>query len=64
MKRNYVGNGAFKLAEWKERDHVTLVKNPSYWDTKNVRLEKVTALPIEDTEGALRELLKEDEAKK
>jgi oligopeptide transport system substrate-binding protein len=50
---NYVGNGAFKLAEWKERDHVTLVKNPNYWDAKSVRLEKITALPIEDADGAL-----------
>jgi oligopeptide transport system substrate-binding protein len=45
---NMVGNGAFTLKEWSVNSKVVLQKNPRYWDAKNVQLEQVTYLPIED----------------
>ncbi len=34
----YVGNGPFQLIEWKHQDHLTLVKNPQYWDAPAVKI--------------------------
>jgi oligopeptide transport system substrate-binding protein len=42
-----VSNGAFMLSEWQVNSKIVLVKNPQYWDAKNVQLTKVTYLPIE-----------------
>jgi oligopeptide transport system substrate-binding protein len=50
---NFVGNGAFKLSEWKDHDHITVVKNPNYWDAKKVYFDKVTFLPVEDNDTSL-----------
>jgi oligopeptide transport system substrate-binding protein len=51
---NYVGNGAFTLAEWIPNDHITLVKNPRFYDAANVRIERVVFYPTADYEAALR----------
>jgi oligopeptide transport system substrate-binding protein len=42
---NYVSNGAYLLESWEHEAEVVLIKNPSYWDADNVKIEKVT-LPI------------------
>lgn len=49
-----VSNGPFMLLEWRPHDHVTLVKNPKFYDVANVKLDRVTFLPIEDDLTALR----------
>lgn len=36
-----ISNGPFKLQEWKHNDELVLIKNPLYWDSKVVSLEKV-----------------------
>ncbi|MFM9091854.1 MAG: ABC transporter substrate-binding protein [Verrucomicrobiota bacterium] len=42
-----VGNGPFRLREWRPHQGVTLERNPGYWDAGAVRLREVRFLPIE-----------------
>jgi oligopeptide transport system substrate-binding protein len=53
---NYVGNGAFMLKEWIPNDHITVVKNPRFFDAANVALEQVVYYPTDDYAAALRRL--------
>ena len=43
-----VCNGPFKLAEWSPNNRVVVVRNPDYWDAKNVRLNQIVFYPIEN----------------
>ncbi|WP_222986816.1 peptide ABC transporter substrate-binding protein [Psittacicella melopsittaci] len=38
--QNFVGNGPYVLTENIINGHITFVKNPDYWDAKNVLIEK------------------------
>ena len=49
-----VSNGPFMLESWRPHDHITLVKNPKFYDAANVKLDRVTFLPIEDDLAALK----------
>ncbi len=49
-----VSNGAYVLSEWRPHDHITLVKNPKFYDAENVKIDKVTFYPIEDDLAALK----------
>lgn len=40
--KDQVFNGPFKLTAWKKNDKITLKKNPTYWNAKKVKLQKVT----------------------
>ena len=40
--KDQVFNAPFKLTAWKKNDKITLIKNPSYWNAKKVKLQKVT----------------------
>jgi len=53
---NYVGNGAFSLREWVPNGHITLVKNPRFYDAGQVYLEQVIFYPTDDASSALRQL--------
>ncbi len=53
---NYVSNGAYILQEWVPNDHVTLIKNPLFYDAANVALERVIFYPTADHSAALRRL--------
>ena len=41
-----VSNGAYQLKSWILNGHLIEVKNPYYWDAKNVKIDKVKFLPI------------------
>ena len=49
---NFVGNGAFTLAEWSPNARIVVAKNPRYWDSARTQLERVIFFPTEkaDTE--------------
>jgi oligopeptide transport system substrate-binding protein len=49
---NLVGNGPFRLKEWKVKDYILLEKNPQYWDASNVADLKLKFLPIENATTA------------
>lgn len=45
---NFVGNGAYRLVEWKLQSHVLLERNPNYWDNAHTTIERVYYHAIED----------------
>jgi len=45
---NLMGNGPFRIVEWRQKDRFVFVPNDRYWDRANVRLTKIVALPIEE----------------
>lgn len=45
----YVSNGSYYMTEWVPSDHITLTKNPNYWDYDNLgTFETITCLLQED----------------
>ncbi len=53
---NFVGNGPYVPREWIVNDHLTLVKNPRFYDAANVRIDVVIYHPTSDSNAALRQL--------
>ncbi len=51
---NIVTNGAYILSEWLPNDHITLVKNPLFYDADNVTVDEVFFYPTDDSTSALR----------
>ena len=51
---NMVSNGPYMLKEWRPHDHITLVRNPKFYDAANVKIDKVSFFPIEDDLAALK----------
>jgi oligopeptide transport system substrate-binding protein len=45
---HFIGNGPYVLKTWRPQDQIVVVKNPRYWDAKNIRLRSITFLTIED----------------
>ncbi len=44
-----ITSGAFTLETWKPYDRLVFVRNPRYWDAQNVKLERITVYPLEDS---------------
>ncbi len=51
---NYVSNGAYTLVDWVPNDHVTIVKNPKFYDAANVHVDRVVFYPTADYDAALK----------
>lgn len=47
-KGNLVGNGPFRLHEWRFNHFIEVRRNPYYWDAANVGLNGIRFLPIEN----------------
>jgi len=45
---NIVGNGAFRLQEWKLNRRITIEKSATYWDRDKVKLNAVVFYPTEN----------------
>jgi peptide/nickel transport system substrate-binding protein len=46
-----VGTGAFKFVEWVPGDHITLVKNPNYWESGHPYLDGVNISIYKDAQA-------------
>ena len=51
---NIVSNGAYHMTENVPQSHVTLVKNPNFWDAANVKIDKVIYQITEDDKTAVK----------
>jgi oligopeptide transport system substrate-binding protein len=49
-----VGNGAFRLEEWRVQSHIKLTRNKEYWDDKNTVLEEVYYYPLDDVNSSFK----------
>lgn len=48
----YISNGPFYMTEWVPGSHITLSKNPYYWNADAIKLDKLTFALIEDSNAA------------
>ena len=48
-----VTNGPYMLAEWAHDDHLTMIKNPLYYDAANVQIEKVFGVMVTEDSTAM-----------
>lgn len=51
--QNIVTNGPYRLVRWAFQNELVFLRNDEYWDAKNVPLEKVIALLVEDNHAVL-----------
>ncbi len=43
-----ITSGAFTMTAWRIRNYIELVKSPTYWDAKNVKLDRMTVFSMND----------------
>ncbi len=48
---HFVGNGPFRLKEWKVQNYVRVERSPTYWDTARIRLKEIYFYPTESADG-------------
>jgi oligopeptide transport system substrate-binding protein len=47
---NFVGNGPFRMTQWRQNQKLVVVRSPTYWDREHVKLDEIDFEPIEATE--------------
>lgn len=53
---SYVGDGPYLLKTWLPNDHITLAKNPGFYDAAAVKIDTVNYFPTTDSQAALKRL--------
>ncbi|HET7086064.1 MAG TPA: peptide ABC transporter substrate-binding protein [Rhizomicrobium sp.] len=53
---DYISNGPYLLKAWLPNDHITLAKNPRFYDAANVKIDTVNYFPTADSQAALKRL--------
>ena len=48
----YVSNGAFYITEWVPGSHITMSKNPNYWNADAIKLDSLKFVLMEDSNAA------------
>ncbi|MBX6340933.1 MAG: ABC transporter substrate-binding protein, partial [Thermomicrobiaceae bacterium] len=56
LKEQTMGTGPFHLKEWKKGDHITLVKNPNYWEPGLPYLDQITITTVPDDNNRILQL--------
>lgn len=51
--QTYVGNGAFKMKDWKHKEELVFEKNDNYWDKDSVKLKEIHWKLMSDDSAAL-----------
>jgi len=51
---SYISNGPYLLKAWQPNDHITLAKNPTFYDAGGVKIGTVNYFPTVDSGAALR----------
>jgi oligopeptide transport system substrate-binding protein len=51
--KSFVSNGAYKMSEYAQKDHMTFVKNDNYWDKSNVKLDKIQYTMLDNETASL-----------
>jgi glutathione transport system substrate-binding protein len=60
-EKSPVGTGPYKFLEWVPNDHITLVKNPDYWDKANgPKVDKIIVKPVPEAGTRIAMLQKGD----
>ncbi|MCX7745777.1 MAG: peptide ABC transporter substrate-binding protein [Clostridia bacterium] len=49
---SYIGNGAYKMVNWKHKDIIEMTKNENYWDSKNIAINNLKWKLIGDKNAA------------
>ncbi|MGC9320709.1 MAG: peptide ABC transporter substrate-binding protein [Kosmotogaceae bacterium] len=50
--RTFIGNGPFKMVEWRAKDYMTFEKNPNYYDADSVKLSTLRYVFVEEATTA------------
>jgi peptide/nickel transport system substrate-binding protein len=56
LDKKPIGSGPFKFTEWVPNDHITLQRNPDYWEPNIPRVEKLTFKIIPEAQVAVTNL--------
>jgi peptide/nickel transport system substrate-binding protein len=55
-KSSLVGTGPFKFVEWVQNDHITLTKNPNYWQSGRPYMDGVQVTIASDPSAAVKQI--------